>query len=162
MSHHQRTVQSSPPPATDSHLYQADLAALASQFHEATQALLALCQQTPACERALPTSRTEQKHAEEGETRCYYYSPAVLHHERQLLQHYRAQNLPDLLEETHLRLVGLVKLMKSVHADVRVKGHVINSLGYLLEQACALVLRMNHLYAKVQRVEPPAPVIQSH
>lgn len=156
MSHQPKNAphsSSSLPPQQHS----ADVVALAGRFQEATQALLSLCQQTPEPERAASSPLAAQQQAEQGETRSYYYSPAVLQHERELLRHYRAQNLADLLEETHLRLVGLVKLMKSVHADMRVKGQVINSLGCLLEQASSLVLRMSHVYAKVRRVEDSAP-----
>lgn len=43
--------------------------------------------------------------------------------------------------------------MKSVHNDVRVRGYVISSLGCLLEQASALLLRMRNLYTNVRLAE---------
>ncbi len=49
-------------------------------------------------------------------------------------------------------LVGVVKIMKSTHHDVRVKGYVIASLGCLLEQASNLVLRMRNVYDRMERV----------
>ena len=49
-------------------------------------------------------------------------------------------------------LVGLVKVMKNTHHDVRVNGYVIASLGCLLEQVSALVLRMKNVYDKVESV----------
>ena len=49
-------------------------------------------------------------------------------------------------------LVGLVKVMKNTHHDVRVTGYVIASLGCLLEQVSALVLRMKNVYDKVESV----------
>lgn len=49
---------------------------------------------------------------------------------------------------------GVVKIMKSTHHDVRVKGEVIASLGCLLEQASVLVLRMRNVYDKVERTGP--------
>ena len=87
-----------------------------------------------------------------GETRCYYLSPGTVQHERELLRRYRVEDLRGLLSETHMLLVGLVKLMKSTHHDVRVKGYVIASLGCLLEQASNLVLRMRNVYDRMERV----------
>lgn len=87
-----------------------------------------------------------------GETRCYYFSPETARHERELLRRYHAEDFRGLLTETHMLLVGLVKVMKSTHHDVRLKGHVIASLGCLLEQASALVLRMKNVYDKVESV----------
>ena len=49
-------------------------------------------------------------------------------------------------------LVGVVKIMKSTHHDVRVKGYVIASLGCLLEQASNLVLRMRNVCDRMERV----------
>lgn len=89
----------------------------------------------------------------QGETRSYYFSPAMVQHERELLKRYRADDFRGLLAEVHVLLVGLVKIMKSVHYDVRVKGYVIASLGSLLEQASALVLRMRNVYEKLERVD---------
>ena len=51
-------------------------------------------------------------------------------------------------------LAGVVKIMKSTHHDVRVKGDAIASLGCLLEQTCSLVLRMRNVYDRVERVRP--------
>lgn len=87
-----------------------------------------------------------------GEIRSYYLSPGTVQHERELLKRYRVQDLHGLLAETHMLLVGLVKVMKNTHHDVRVKGYVIASLGCLLEQACALVLRMRNVYGGMERV----------
>ena len=60
--------------------------------------------------------------AENGETRCYYLSPGTVQHKRELLRRYRVEDFRGLLSETHMLLVGLVKVMKSTHHDVRVKG----------------------------------------
>ena len=87
-----------------------------------------------------------------GETRCYYLSPGTVQHERELLRRYRVEDFRGLLAETHMLLVGLVKVMKNTHHDVRVKGYVIASLGCLLEQASALVLRMKNVYDKLESV----------
>ena len=73
--------------------------------------------------------------------------------ERELLRKYRAQDFQGLLEEVHTLLVGLVKLMQSVHKDVRVRGYVISSLGAQLDHASALVLRMRNVYDKVMPVQ---------
>lgn len=87
-----------------------------------------------------------------GETRCYYLSPGTVQHEREMLKRYRADDFRGLLAETHMLLVGLVKVMKNTHHDVRVKGYVIASLGCLLEQVSALVLQMKNVYDKVESV----------
>ena len=58
--------------------------------------------------------------------------------------------LPSLM----VLLAGVVKIMKSTHHDVRVKGDAIASLGCLLEQTCSLVLRMRNVYDRVERVRP--------
>ncbi|MSS28128.1 hypothetical protein FYJ44_08770 [Desulfovibrio sp. PG-178-WT-4] len=75
-----------------------------------------------------------------------------MQHERELLRRYRAEDFRGLLRETHMLLVGLVKVMKNTHHDVRVKGYVIANLGCLLEQVSALVLRMKNVYNKVESV----------
>ena len=87
-----------------------------------------------------------------GETRCYYLSAGAVQHERNLLKQYSAKDFRDLLAETYMLLVGVVKIMKSTHHDVRVKGYVIASLGCLLEQASNLVLRMRNVYDRMERV----------
>ncbi len=143
----------SPPP---------DLAALAEKFQEATQALLALCEKTQPTENeaasavssapGMPESKTGGFETV-GEMGSYYFSPSTLRRERELLQKYHAKDFCDLLDQAHVNLVGLVKLMKSVHADVRVRGYVISSLGCLLEQASALLLRMRNLYTNVRLAE---------
>ena len=73
--------------------------------------------------------------------------------ERELLRKYRATDFQGLLEEVYTLLVGLVKLMQSVHKDVRVRGYVISSLGTQLDHAAALVLRMRHIYERVVPVQ---------
>ena len=88
----------------------------------------------------------------DGETRCYYLSARAVQHERNLLKQYSAKDFRDLLAETYMLLVGVVKIMKSTHHDVRVKGYVIASLGCLLEQASNLVLRMRNVYDRMERV----------
>ena len=91
-----------------------------------------------------------------GETRCYRLSPSTLRHERELLKKYHAEDFRDLISETHTLLVGLVKIMKSVHPDARMRGYVISSLGCLLEQASSLTLRMQNVYSKLELVDGPA------
>ena len=116
------------------------------RFQEATQDLLAMYE---------PSEQSREgvlRPAENGETRCYYLSPGTVQHERELLKRYRAEDFRGLLAETHMLLVGLVKVMKNTHHDVRVKGYVIASLGCLLEQVSALVLRMKNFYDKVESV----------
>lgn len=70
------------------------------------------------------------------------------------MKQYSAKDFRDLLAETYMLLVGVVKIMKSTHHDVRVKGDAIASLGCLLEQTCSLVLRMRNVYDRVERVRP--------
>ena len=77
-----------------------------------------------------------------------------MQHERKLLEHYHAEDFRGLLARTYMLLAGVVKIMKSTHHDVRVKGDAIASLGCLLEQTCSLVLRMRNVYDRVERVRP--------
>ena len=90
---------------------------------------------------------------EAGETRCYYLSPSVVQHEKELLKKYNANSFYDLLAEVHKLLIGVVKLMQSTHKDVRLRGNVLISLGALLDQAAALVTRMMHVYSRLERRE---------
>lgn len=89
-----------------------------------------------------------------GETRCFYLSQGTVQHEKELLKRYHAEDFRGLLAETHMLLVGLVKVMRSTPHNIRVKGYVIASLGCLLDQASALVLRMRNVYDKVEKVSP--------
>ena len=125
-----------------------ELAKRIKKFHEAAQDLLAMYEPTEQSEESVSHPATGVN----GETRCYYLSPGTVQHERELLRRYHAEDFRGLLAETHMLLVGLVKVMKSTHHDVRVKGYVIASLGCLLEQASALVLRMKNVYDKVETV----------
>lgn len=92
--------------------------------------------------------------AASGETRCYHLSQGIVRHEQELLKRYHAEDFRGLLAETHMLLVGVVKVMRSTPHNIRVKGYVIASLGCLLEQASALVLRMRNVYDKVEKVSP--------
>ena len=139
-----------------------DIAVLTEKLQKTAQALLALCEQTPSAENEAasvvpggPDMPDSEAGAVElaGETRSYYFSPSVLQRERELLRKYQAKDFYNLLDQAHVHLVGLVKLMKSAHADVRVRGHVISSLGCLLEQPSTLLLRMRNIYANVQLLE---------
>ena len=89
----------------------------------------------------------------DGEIRSFYFPASTIHRERDLLLKYRAEDFQGLLEEVHTLLVGLVKVMRSVHKDVRVKGYVISSLGAQIDHASALVLRMRNVYEDVIPVE---------
>ena len=88
----------------------------------------------------------------DGEIRSYYFPPGAVHLEKELLSKYRANDFQGLLEEAHTLLIGLVKIMKSVHKDARVKGYVIASLGAQLDHASALLLRMRNAYDGVMPV----------
>ena len=116
------------------------------RFHEAAQDLQAMYELSEQGREKIPHP------TQNGETRCYYLSPGTVQHERELLRRYHVGDFRGLLSETHMLLVGLVKLMKSTHHDVRVKGYVIASLGCLLEQASNLVLRMRNVYDRMERV----------
>lgn len=144
MSH--RLPSAAPRPSPINSLSNPELAKRIERFHEAAQDLLAMYE--PAEQGSADASRPTQN----GETRCYYLSPGTVQNERELLRRYRAEDFRGLLAETHMLLVGLVKVMKNTHHDVRVKGYVIASLGCLLEQVSALVLRMKNVYDKVESV----------
>lgn len=122
-----------------------DLAAIAATLTEAAQAL-----------SDYSTTESPQKRAafatNEGEARCYYLSPSVLKHERELLQKYRVDDFNGLLAEAHNLLAGLVKVMKSTHPDARLRGRSVSSLGSLLEQVSSLLVRMRNLCERVERI----------
>lgn len=128
-----------------------DLAALAVSLQETAQALLTFSA-INAYEEPSPMPAKPARERD-GETRAFYFPPASINMERELLRKYRAQDFQGLLEEVHTLLVGLVKLMQSVHKDVRVRGYVIASLGAQIDHASALVLRMRHVYDRVMPVE---------
>lgn len=143
-----------------------DLAALAVSLQETAHALLvcaaasapqasnaAAAPPTDAPEESMARGATSAGPAREGETRSYYFTPAAVHMERELLRKYRARDFQGLLEQAHALLVGLVRLMQSVPKEVRVRGYVISSLGTQLDHACALVLRMRHVYDNVTPVQ---------
>lgn len=123
-----------------------DLNAIAAMLNTAAQALSDLSTAEPS-----PIKNSADA-THEGETRCYYLSPSVLKHERELLQRYRVEDFIGLLAEAHSLLAGLVKVMKSTHPDARLRGRSLSSLGSLLEQVSALLMRMRNLYERVERV----------
>ncbi|MCD7983444.1 MAG: ATPase [Desulfovibrio sp.] len=122
-----------------------DLAAIAVMLNEAAQAI------TEFSDSKLPPSKKAVAPTE-GETRCYYLSPSMLKHERELFQRYRVDDFNGLIAEAHDLLAGLVKVMKSTHPDARLRGRSVSSLGSLLEQASSLLVRMRNLYEKVERI----------
>ncbi len=135
----------SPTPPSQSH---SELAERIARFQTAAQDLFAMYE--PAVQGSGLTPRPGPD--SDGEIRCYYLSAGAVQHERNLLKQYSAKDFRDLLAETYMLLVGVVKIMKSTHHDVRVKGYVIASLGCLLEQASNLVLRMRNVYDRMERV----------
>ena len=157
MSHHSQPAV--PPPQASASPSQnlPELARRIERFQEAAQDLLALYDPPEEKRVAPPRSAPCPAPCSDGETRCYYFSPGAVQHERKLLQQYHADDFPALLTEAHMLLVGVVKLMKTTPHEIRVKGYVIASLGCLLEQASALVLRMRNVYERVERVQEPAP-----
>lgn len=125
-----------------------ELAERIERFQEAAQDLLDMHEPAgPGNETVAHISSDSN-----GETRCYYLSAGTVQHEQELLKRYHAQDFCGLLEEMHMLLVGLVKIMKTTPHNIRVKGYVIASLGCLLEQASALALRMRNVYDKLERV----------
>lgn len=129
-----------------------ELVALAASLQDVAQAVLGLSLANVPEESKVATAKPVT-HDREGQTRSFYFPPASVNMERELLRKYRAQDFQGLLEEVHTLLVGLVKLMQSVHKDVRVRGYVISSLGAQLDHASALVLRMRNVYDKVMPVQ---------
>ena len=146
MSHHSPSAVPQPQLSPSDPQSNPELAKRIERFHEAAQDLLAMHEPSEQSRENVP------RPTQNGETRCYYLSPGTVQHERELLKRYRAEDFRGLLAETHMLLVGLVKVMKNTHHDVRVKGYVIASLGCLLEQVSALVLRMKNVYDKVESV----------
>lgn len=146
MSHHSLGAAPQSQPFPSNLPSNPELAKRIERFHKAAQDLLAMYEPSEQGRKKIPHP------TQNGETRCYYLSPGTVQHERELLRRYRAEDFRGLLAETHMLLVGLVKVMKNTHHDVRVKGYVIASLGCLLEQVSALVLRMKNVYDKVESV----------
>ncbi len=134
----EKSFQPSPNPQSP------DLTAIAAMLTEAAQALVAFSGTSP-------TGKAEHS-AATGETRCYYLSPAMLKHERELFQRYRVDDFNGLIAEAHTLLAGMVKVMKSTHPDARLRGRSVSSLGSLLEQVSSLLVRMRNLYEKVERI----------
>ena len=134
----EKSFQPSPNPQSS------DLTALAALLTEAAQTLTTFSGTQPL-EKTKYTTMT-------GETRCYHLSPAMLKHERELLQRYRVDDFNGLLVEAHTHLAGLVKVMKSTHPDARLRGRSVSSLGSLLEQVSSLLVRMCNVYEKVERI----------
>ena len=89
----------------------------------------------------------------EGEIRSYYFPPASVQQEKDLLRRHGTENFQGLLEEAHSLLLGQVKLMQNIHKEVRVRGYVIASLGAQLDQVSALLLRMRNIYDRVTPVQ---------
>ena len=132
-----------------------DLAALAAALRETAEALLAVQTTTHPEAAQEPAAKTPVRE-DDGETRSFYFPSAAVRLERDLLRRHRTDDFQGLLEEVHTLLVGLVKIMRSVHKDVRVRGYVIASLGAQLDHASALVLRMRNVYDGVVPVRGPA------
>lgn len=148
MSHRFPSAVPQPQPSTLNLQSNPELAKRIERFREAAQDLLSMYEPAEQGREGVSHAATGAN----GETRCYYLSPGTVQHERELLRRYRAEDFRGLLAETHMLLVGLVKVMKNTHHEVRVKGYVIASLGCLLEQVSALVLRMKNVYDKVETV----------
>lgn len=138
-------MESSYTSSLNSSSHSPDLAAIVAMLNQAAQAL---------SDYSL-TMSPQKKIAcsiDEGEARCYYLSPSVLRHERELLQKYRVEDFNGLIAEAHNLLAGLVKVMKSTHPDARLRGRSVSSLGSLLEQVSSLLVRMRNLYERVERI----------
>ena len=140
-----RPQSSTPPPRSHS-----ELAERIARFQTTAQDLLAMYEPAGRGSGLNPRPSPDS----DCETRCYYLSAGAVQHERKLLEHYHAEDFRGLLAQTYMLLAGVVKIMKSTHHDVRVKGDAIASLGCLLEQTCSLVLRMRNVYDRVERVRP--------
>ena len=125
-----------------------ELVSVAKALQETAQTLLALSETSTLAELKEQTDKAPALR-DDGETRSFYFPPSTVNMERELLRKHRADDFQGLLEEVHTLLAGLVKLMQSVHRDVRVRGYVIASLGMQLEHASSLVLRMRNIYDKV-------------
>lgn len=107
------TTQSTPTLPTSN----PDLVTLATSLQEIAQSLLVHAPKEPEDATAgHPSIKND------GETRAFYFPPSSVHMEKELLRKYRANDFQGLLEVVHILLVGLVKLMQSVHKDARVRG----------------------------------------
>ena len=120
MSHHFPSAAPQPQSSTPPSQSHSELTERIARFRAAAQDLLAIYE--PAGQGSRPNPRPSPD--SDGETRCYHLSAGAVQHERKLLKHYGAEDFCDLLAETYMLLVGVVKIMKSTHHDVRVKGYV--------------------------------------
>ena len=136
-----QSPKAAPSSCQSSHLSIPELAQLAASLQAACDALRSFDEGNVS---APPAS-------EAGETRCYYLSPSVVQHEKELLKKYSVNNFYDLLAEVHKLLIGVVNLMQSTHRDVRLRGYVFISIGALLDQVAALVTRMMNVYSRLER-----------
>ena len=100
-----------------------------------------------------PSSPPQSAEKEEGEVRCYYFSPSVLRHERELLKKYGEENIFGLLLNVHDSAWGLAEIMKNINREVSIKSSVVFSLGCLFEHIADLVFRIQDTYGDVERVE---------
>ena len=151
MSHHFPSAAPQPQSSTPPSQRPSELAERIEQFQKAARALLVVYE--PAGQGGCAAAARPSPDSP-GETRCYYFSPGTVQHERKLLELYHAEGFRGLLARTYMLLAGVVKIMKSTHHDVRVKGDAIASPGCLPEQTCSLVLRMRNVYDRVERVRP--------
>lgn len=144
ISHHSPSAGSRPQsPSSSSHDHD-EPAERIERFRESAQNLLAVYGPTERGGDSLPAPDAG------GEIRRYYFSPAIVRRERELLRKPHAQDFRSLLAATDTLLHGLVRMMKSTHPEARLKGYVISSLGSLFEQVSSLTLAMNNLYAEVE------------
>jgi len=178
MSHHSSNAAAQPHSVSGHALpHHPELAQRIERLQEATKALLDLYEQDKphyepdkqcfglntsragGCEHSALSSKPRKEAdsypvvAMSGGSRCYCLSPTTVQQERELLKRYRVEDFRGLLAEAHMLLVGLVKMMKLVHPDVRLRGYVVSSLGCLLEQASSLLLRMRNVYENVERID---------
>ena len=96
--------------------HHSDLASVAKALQEASHALQILSMTTAPDVPEKPHTAAARTSApdREGEIRSYYFSPASVQQERELLRIHHAQTFQDLLEKAHALLLGQVTLMKEI------------------------------------------------
>lgn len=70
-----------------------------------------------------------------SEYRQYHVPLYVLKEERELLDHYEAQNIPEVLHTIHNDILATVVLMKSYNAEISVSGASLCVIGNCLSRS---------------------------
>ena len=100
-----------------------------------------------------PHQYKKNEQLEEGEERCYYFSPFTLRNERDLLLRYRVEDFDELLMRAYDSLHGIVGTMKNIQTDTPISSTIVFGLGYALEHVAMLISAIQDAYSTVEFFE---------